>query len=185
MKSAERLLPVQTRLFAKEYPKRPGRHEEAITKRAVEMLLPEVRNWLGDEADERILTDLIDAAKYGNDEGYELARSLERRGYSPDAELVEILDSMTLCRYEAHKKAVAAWVRAHDLRLDLAIGSPVSLVVSGKNQVGEIRDLRPETAEYVVFIESLGHVRSGVGPQGVIVGFEGVAAVVTKKADHA
>jgi hypothetical protein len=179
---------TQTRLFADEYPQRPGRYEDEISKRAAELLLPAVQRWLGSEADERTLPELIKATRI-YDEGYEIARALELRGYSPDAELVEILDGMFLFRLQAHEEAVKNWVKAHDLRLDLAPGAAVSIVVNGKPHIGEIRSRNEATAEYTVMVPTLGHVRDGTGTNGLIVGFEKVtrisqAATVAREKDY-
>lgn len=167
---------TQTRLFAKEYPQRPGRSDDAISKRAAELLLPAVQEWLGEEADDRTLPELIKATRI-YDEGYEIARALEMRGYSPDAELVEILDDMSYCRYQAHEEAVKDWVKAHDLSLDLSVGTAVSIVVNGKFHTGEIRDRKEATAQYTVMVPALGHVRDGLGTHGLIVGFEQVTRI--------
>ncbi len=87
---------VQTRMFANEFPSRPKYFTSSIAKRVAELLLPEVRRWLGDEAgdDDEIVTDLVDAINYGLDDGYEIAKRLECRGYRPDADLCDILDSV-------------------------------------------------------------------------------------------
>src|SRR6267154_1557943 len=108
---------IQRRLFTNEYPKRPGYFDEIVTKRAAEFLLPYVVEWLGDEANDRVLPNLIEAMRYC-DEGYELAKALEHRGWSPDSELVEILDNAAHKRYEAHNEVMATWVKSHDLKLE-------------------------------------------------------------------
>lgn len=169
---------VQTRMFANEFPARPKFFTDSIAKRTAELLLPEVRRWLGNEAgtDNEIVADLVDAINYGLDDGYEIAKRLERRGYSPDTDLCDVLDSVGHHQHKAHKEEVMEWVRAHDLKLDLPVGASVSVEVEGKQRTGEIRDHYTETAEYSVFIAELGHVRKGIGTHGVILGFEKVKA---------
>lgn len=167
---------TQTRLFEREFPKRPGRYDEAVTKKVAQALLDDVAEW-ADSADDkdRILADLTKILGDSfDDDGYAISKDMERRGYSPDADLVEILDRASVERYSAHKEVMADWVRANDLTLSIPVGAAVSVKMGGKDHVGQIRDRDPATAQYAVFIPALGHVRSGVGTHGVIVGFEEV-----------
>jgi hypothetical protein len=170
---------TQTRLFASEWPKRPDRFSDSVAKRAAESLCKEVRQWLGDDAgsNEEIVADLVHAMRYVCDDGYEISRRLEGRGYSPDSELVDILDSAGHHKYLAHKEDVKEWVLANDLKLDLPLGTRVSVEMGGKTHIGEIRDRYEDTVQYSVFIAELGHVREGAGTHGVILGFEKVKAV--------
>ncbi|WP_200338781.1 hypothetical protein [Rhodovibrio sodomensis] len=148
------------------------RHKFAIIKEsACRRLLPEVLAWL-DERDaseaeqERVLAELIRAA---DTEGYEFARNLERLAQwgEVNSELVEILESYGVIRYEIVRQMVTAWVKANDIHLDLDVGTRVrDLQRSASRErarelgrpaleelperLGTIVDLRPETAEYVV-----------------------------------
>lgn len=167
---------IQTRLFANEFPKRPAYATESVRRRAAEMLLPDVQEWLGDASDsEAVLRDQTCALEYGEADGFELAEKLKRAHWDGvDAFLVEILDDASFRLHEAHAEQVKEWVRAHDLQLALQIGDPVLAKVRAATYKGEISRLLPDTAQYSVFIPVLGHVRHGIGTNGLILGFEDV-----------
>jgi hypothetical protein len=164
-------------MFPSEFPQRPKYHDEDVLKCAAELLTEEVVGWSnGQEPHEQVLADLIEALSFGKTDGYELANKLQRKGWTPDAQLVEILDTADYRRSQAHKEAVMAWVKAHDLKLQLQMGAVVSIEHDGKMYQGEIVNLNHEVAQYTVFVKELGHVRSGMGIHGLIFGFEDVVA---------
>ncbi len=123
-------------------PPRPKSHEPSIKRAAVEALLPQVKEWLGDghESDEDTLRDLIAAA---DDDAYSFARKLDDKYWSPDAELVEILAGFST--YPAHQKAIKAWVIEHGVTVSQTIGDVVTL----RGQQARVVAIRPETAEIV------------------------------------
>lgn len=168
---------TQTRLFAKEFPRRPRSRDEAIERRALELLIPDVTKWLDGDGGAHLAADLAQAIRYGNDDGYSIAQEMDRAGYSPDAKLVEILDGISNHRYQALKEAQRECVKDHDLRLSIAVGDPVLVVAMGKEQTGEVTSHHADSAEYTVFIPALGHVQEGLGTKGMVYGFEDVTAV--------
>lgn len=152
---------------------RPEFHSASVIKRTAERLLPKFQEWLDGETSGSNLADLTRALESGDLDGYDIAESLKRKGYSPNAELVEILDDALYQKGESHREEVEEWVRANDLKLDLAIGAKVEIVHRGQKHVGEIGGLHEKTAEYVVTIRALGHA-----PRcGLILGFEKVKAL--------
>lgn len=168
---------IQTRLFTGEYPARPKRGDAAVIDRAARELLPDVMQWLdGEGEEERTYQDLrkvLDRAfEY---DGYDLAQEMDRLGYESDAELVEILDGGGI--NDAHRAVVEEWVRAHDLRLSLPIGTQVIARLYQRTVTGEVTALHPKTAEYTVMVPSEGHVKTGPGTHGYFVGFENVQPV--------
>lgn len=164
---------VQTRLFAGEYPKRPAFNSASVTKRTAERLLPKFQEWLDGDTSGSNLADLTRALESGDLDGYDLAEKLKRKGYSPDAELVEILNEAMYQKSEAHREEVEDWVRAHDLKLDLAVGTKVEISHKGQKHFGEIGGLYEKTAQYIVTVKELGHAKNC----GLILGFEEVKAV--------
>lgn len=168
-----RIMNIQQRLFENEFPNRPKDIGGSVIRRTAELLLSDIQKWANNKSDS-ILANIIEALGFGGLDGYELARNLERRGWFPDAELVEILDNAISRQHQAHREEVEAWVRAHDLRIDLRHGAKVEITVRGSVHIGEIVDLHPKTMQYTVFVGALGHVRSGTGTHGLILGFEEV-----------
>lgn len=61
-------------------------------------------------------------------------------------------------------------------RPTFAVGDKVKALYQRKTVEGEIARINAEKAEYTVFCESLGHVKTGCGINGLIVGFEKVEA---------
>lgn len=143
-------------------PKRPSRTDKAITKQVAEKLLPAFAQWMKtDDAtvdQDDLLNDLIKALDY-DDDGYEIARNLDHSGYSPDAELVGILDAAGGYRRNIHGEACKAWVATNNLQpipLDTRVRWPGSKPAAG---VGIITNNHPDGRSTVSF-PSLGHTRS-------------------------
>lgn len=96
-------------------PARPKRSDETIVREAAKKLAPKVKEWLDDDSQlADIEADLVEATKY-NDDGYDVARSLDGH-YSPDAALVEILDDAGWAKRDACSKAEAEWVKANNIQ---------------------------------------------------------------------
>lgn len=101
---------------------RPKRSDPAVIRAAVLDLLPDVMKWLErngeeDTADEReqVTAQLLEAARWADADGYELAKRLDQDGWAPDAELVDILDGFLGHRITAHDGACAAWLTTSGL----------------------------------------------------------------------
>lgn len=143
---------TQTRLFQAEFPARPRRHDPEVVERAIDLLLPDVLRWIGDDKDlGSVRPNLVKILAHTSDvDGYALARKLDDMGWCPDAQLVEILDDFELDLGEALKEKVRDWVRSHDLRLTLREGDPVTFEANRSPLEGTISSLLPDTAEYEV-----------------------------------
>lgn len=81
--------------------------------------------------------------------GYEIAKDLESAGAGPDAELVEILDSARSELWCATDAAVAVWVKAHDIKPSLAVGTRVTYARPYRIQAGVITKIDEESGRYV------------------------------------
>lgn len=157
---------------------RPNRYDTAICDAAVEAILPAIEQWqdraISDDERER-LVDIL-SSRIG-DGGYELARELERAGYEPDAELVEILDGLNT--YSAYNTAVAIWLAEVGAKALLPICSAVRIPARIKEHegvTGQIVGIDLEHGEYTICCAALGHVREGVGTRGLIFPWEEVEA---------
>lgn len=91
-----------------------------------------------------------------NAEAFELAKELEKEGYSPDLELVEILDSVWLLQNDLVDKAERRWVIEDDIKPVFVVGQRVIVLSVGKKVSGEISGIYPETAKYKVSVEQGG-----------------------------
>jgi DNA-binding transcriptional MocR family regulator len=90
-------------------PPRPKEDDEAVVKESFRRLAKQVIEWSEEEDDDLDeVAELLEDCE--DDDGYQFARNLERdHGYSPDSELVEILDGYLGCLHSAHMAAVAKW----------------------------------------------------------------------------
>lgn len=153
---------------------RPSRTDKIITKQVAEKLLPDFARWMKtDDAEvdqDDLLSDLIKALGY-DDDGYEIARNLDHNGYSPDAELVGILDAAGDYRQNIHAEACKAWVATNNLQpipLDAAVRWPDKPAAG----VGIVTKNHLDGKSTVSF-PSLGHTRV----RGYIVEWEELAIV--------
>lgn len=143
-------------------PKRPSRTDKPITKQVAEKLLPAFAQWMKTDDDDTrqqddLLDDLTKALDY-DDDGYEIARNLDHSGYSPNAELVGILDAAGGYRRNIHSEACKAWVATNNLQpipLDTKVRWPYKPAAG----VGIVTNNHPDGRSTVSF-PSLGHTRS-------------------------
>ena len=156
-------------------PVRPNRfHPDVAAEVAKRLLDPVARSLCAKDAERpEILEQLADVLTGCSDwDGYSLAVNLDRRFcWDPDAELVEILDGASGIQWDVYRKRLKAWVKENGITTELKVGDKVKTDRSGEH-VGEIVSVDPEVATATIFVAKLGHVRSGVGTHGVIVGYE-------------
>lgn len=110
-----------------------------------------------------------------NDDGYELAKEFENKGYKGSTSLVDDLDCISPNAGDILKKAIEKWVKESDIKLELNIGQLVVFDAYRKNnEEGEIVKLYPETAQYGVWCESLNRPK---GKSHLRVNFEKIKSV--------
>lgn len=164
--------------------KRPSIHDELIIEKVSQAIAPRIRKWLDAEESvdedkqtvEHIAAEIAEAIRF-NDDGYEIASELERsHGYSPDSELVRILDGVSLTKLRSLREACEAWVVSTG-----AVGPALEsrCVWNRHPEYGEgvITRNHPD-GRSTVFYESLGHVREGVGSHGFLVEWEDLSSPV-------
>ncbi len=139
---------------------RPNSRDDEIVAAAVEKILPDVIEWMGEDwcedQREQIIDDLKDSCER-EDDGYQIARALERKHWTCDSRLVEILDDFTIRAADARDKALREWVADSGIRPKLATGLSVTMRLLGKGIVtGVIIGIQTERGEYYVTVESLG-----------------------------
>lgn len=139
--------------------KRPTLFDDDVTKEVVELVLPKVIQWMGENLDQQELEslrhDLMDSMDH-EDEGYQIAKNLEHEAcIQPDRELVEILDHASFDRYNVLKEKVKAWVAKEGVVVTQEVDQRVR-VKDGyhlRGKVGKVVRVEPETAEVVVKLD--------------------------------
>jgi len=137
-------------------PKRPTIRDAAVLDRAAEVMWPRIQAWNGHDPDRDTVADLRRALRWTSD-GYKLARDLDK--WCPDAALVDILDSAGAELHFAAREETKAWVIANSVETPVLVGSRVAFIRGGNRITGEVARVDADVAEYIVFCESLGHVR--------------------------
>lgn len=159
--------------MSRSTPPRPKRNDPEIIKAAAKGLAVKVLEWLkagGDEIEaSEVEEDLVSVMAYNRD-GYELAKALDRKGWAPDDELVEILRESEWLKLEAHDKAQIEWVKSVGLAAP-PVGATVRFEHQGQTVTGEIT--RNDThGKSTVCCPSLGHVKEGPGTLGLVIEWE-------------
>lgn len=136
---------------------------EAMRLELAKEIGKEVFDWCnGDTPLEDCISDCNDIFKYHvNDNGYELAKEFEDKGYSPDPQLVEILDGVWSAQSDLIRKAVKKWVIEDKIEPTIEVGASVIVQYGHKKVEGVITGTYPETAEYKVMIPSEGMTLEG------------------------
>ena len=138
-------------------PRRPNEHDHAIKVAAVEAIMPEIIEWLGDDWREHqregTMTDLLSVVH--ESDGYRAASALEKsNGWTPDEQLVDILGSLFSHLFSARDAAVKRWVEANRVEPKLNVGTPVQVPT---NEIGEgvITKVEPLIGCYLVMTDEL------------------------------
>lgn len=156
---------------------RPTWNDEMV-KELAQIVGKQVNEWCSDETP---LEDCIETAEkilqwHSNDNGYELAKEFEDEGFSPDSELVEILDSVSYDRSKVQETFIKKWVIENSLKLELVEGQKVIAKLVRKGEVeGEIVKLYPETMQYGFWYDGQG---SAKGKGHTYVNFENIVSVL-------
>ena len=158
---------------------RPKRTDDDVIAQAAEKLADELMRWANETENRAGYVEdarkVIGKCTYHN--SYELAKDLEFKGYTPDTELVEILEGASLHLYVSHRKAVAAWVQAEGITSPVCIGDTVSFERRGKRIAGEVTRIEEHTAQVIVCCPDFGHVREGLGTHGIYVNYEDIQTI--------
>lgn len=132
---------------------------DAMKKELAQIIGKQVNEWCRNETP---LEDCIESSEkileyHSNDNGYELAKEFEDEGYSPDSELVELLDSVSYEKSKLQEKFIKDWVVANKLKLELTEGMKVIAKTGRKGEIEcEIVKLYPNTMQYGVWYEGIG-----------------------------
>lgn len=130
---------------------RPKFNDE-MRKELAQIMGKVVSDWCQDTELEQCIEDSYDVLKWThNSDGYELAKELDSKGYSPDSILVSDLDHISWDARRIEQRYIEQWVIDNGLKLDIAIGTEVKYNEWGnKFKVGKIVKHYPETLQYGV-----------------------------------
>ena len=160
-------------------PPRPPYLSKEVNTLVAERVTPKIIQWVCQEGGppssqelEAIKADIFSAIEY-DDDAYQIAKNLEHAGWDPDTGLVDLLDDVAHQRHLAHKEIVYRnWILTHGVTAKFVVGDQVTFTFKGKNEIGEIIRIYPDTAQYTIHCPQHGHVKKGAGTHGHIINFE-------------
>jgi hypothetical protein len=128
--------------------KGPAERDNEITQNITDELLPQVVKWCGNDLDKEEIRSAVFAAIDDSftDDGYAIARDLERAGWEVDAELVEIFTDVSPLRRKWYQIARSKWVADEGIVIPFGLGDTVLPTGFGKSPQIVVK-LMPGTAE--------------------------------------
>jgi len=168
--------------------RRPGRYSAEVLAVAAHEIGKKLLEWvdasIGSSARTTTLEECVEDAldmleqKRGTIyDGYELARYLEEyHHYSPDSQLVDILEDAWGEITNAHDEAVWDWVSRENVAVPEAyLGKTVNFTFMGERNSGDIIEIKARVAKVVISPE-MGHEMKSDKPSavGIVVDWEDV-----------
>lgn len=123
-----------------ETSKRPSYRDQVVIEAAVDKIIADVAKWANNSV-ENIRPDLVRCIEHN---GYLYARQLDDMGWEPDAELVGILEAVSLT--SAREKLTREWVRANGIKVPNSVGDIVTL----RHKATRVVAIKEDTAEIIV-----------------------------------
>lgn len=137
-----------------ELMRRPLKSDELVKKRAWEIFSPKVAGYLGSDwrdADEPNIKKQVMRVLSSNEDGYAMARELERDGWVEDRELVDLMDEGEEALQSAYTEIIGQWIEVYGITPERAVGDTVSTTNwRRKGQVGTITRIYEDEAKYSV-----------------------------------
>lgn len=149
---------------------RPTDCDPEVIELALSKILPEVVRWCrsgGDNSQESEIADDLRDELGQHSDGYEFCRELERKHWTCDRELVDILDNADLSG--ALSEMERKWVTAYQVYPSQVIGNQIIWEGSPAEITANHAD-----GKYTICVPALGHVKSGLGTHGIIIPWERV-----------
>jgi hypothetical protein len=147
---------------------------ESVYQRLAEFFHEWDSSYTIEEAKE-LLEDTFDRYDLRNKNGYELCKTLDRECHvEPDLDLVEYMDCAGHEIRMAVRDSEKQWVKDCEIEPRKNLGDIVEVKIKDTVYEGEIIKVDTDYAKYLVFIEDLGHVKSGSGTIGRTFNFEDV-----------
>lgn len=137
-----------------EFMKRPSRSDCIVKRRAIEMFMPKIKSYLGQDWSEseapHIEKQMMEVLDEFSD-GYHMARELEHKGWEEDRGLVDLMDDGEACLRKAHEEIQGQWIKCYGIVPKREIGDRVVTdIYERKGQVGEISKFYIDSARYGV-----------------------------------
>lgn len=129
---------------------RPRRNAPEHIKAAAAKLADQIiADWEhGRDASKEAWADALISSSYEWDDGYRLARALERWArVEPDEALVEILGNASCLLGNEHSAAVQMWIQESGYSLSFAVGDHI---LTERYGMGSVMSVKPDTGQYVV-----------------------------------
>mgnify|MGYP001574482800 CR=1 FL=1 len=141
-------------LFGKE----PRPHFNDTMRRELSEIIGKEIHESGQGKDlEKCVDDTFTILEYAsNENGYELAKLYEEYNYSPDSNLVDILDGVDFEKSQIEDRYIRKWVVNDKIEPTLTINDKVIVKYGSGRREGIITAIKKETAVYHVCIESAG-----------------------------
>jgi hypothetical protein len=145
--------------------RRPKPHDPIVLENIAGRLFPSVRDWLETQgeifnahSEQGLFDELVDLLhqNLGRWDGYDLARELEERSWSPNAELVAILQDTDSLAYHSLREEIVRWASDTNTLVPLhKVGDnvEVKLYSNEPSMIGQIVEVHP-TLEYSVKLDS-------------------------------
>lgn len=142
---------------------------DTILDELSEEIAKSVHEWNNDvnepfESTLEAVKDILSSASARNENGYDLAKRFEDKGFEPDPQLVEILDYVSYAEMQILDKYIQKWVIEDEIKPELPIESKILVKGNFFNPAmleGIITGYREKTAEYLVCIPSKGQTIDG------------------------
>ena len=111
----------------KKVPPRPTRHDDDIKNEVAYQLATLLNKSDGEMLIDDCYSDLyaLFSERDIPDDGYVLAKALENIGWEIDADLVQLLDYVSLITSQAVERAVQDWVTAHNITAPYPAGTRI------------------------------------------------------------
>lgn len=112
-----------------------------------------------------------------NWDGYKLANVLDGEyHWEVDSETVETMDGAYAQLHRLQTAAVKEWVEKFQLKPIYSVGQEVRITHQRKEYVGVIKEVKADVLTYVVYVQELGHVETGLGTHGLVIEEEQIRA---------
>jgi len=141
--------------------KRPTWNDEMLDILS-ESIGNDLYQWCNGNTDlEDCIRDCKEVFQWETSNGFEMAKDLEDKGYSPDAELVEIMDYVYAEQSNILEDAVKKWVKENDIEPPIKGQAKVMVRYGRKEVEGIIAGVYSDRALYKVCIPSEGMTLDG------------------------
>lgn len=113
---------------------------------------------------------------------FKQAVALSELTFDIDDDLLRNLLDQDFCD-DAHEQRVLEWIRDSHIQPQRKLNDKVRFAYRDEKVAGEIVGIDTERGRYTVYVEALGHVKSGHGTLGIVVDFETIHPLARPSSD--